>query len=214
MSVGSKGKKREIIVAAALRVFRRKGLNRATIAEIAVEAGIGKGTVYEYFPSKAALIHESLLFMLKSIDTVLHDIALLHIPPAEKLRRMIAVFIPLEQEGAMAEFNLLSDYWAEAFRQGNAENRYTLEFKKSYRNARRVYRDVIEEGIAKQQFRTDIQPELLAASIVGMLDGLFLQWYLDRERVPYADVIDGFSLILLRGIRAVHPATSRKTREE
>ncbi|MBN2431402.1 MAG: TetR/AcrR family transcriptional regulator [Acidobacteria bacterium] len=205
MSDTAKEKKRETIIAAALQVFRRKGFNGATIAEIAVAAGIGKGTVYEYFPSKAMLIHEALLFLLRHIESIIFGIAVLRIPPADKLRRMIDAFSFLEQEGAMAELNLLSDYWAEAFRQGDSANIYTLEFKKSYENARRLFMDVIEEGMAKQEFRSDVRPELLAAAIVGMLDGLFLQWYLDRERVPYARVIDHFCTCLLRGIRPPSP---------
>ncbi|MDP6593244.1 MAG: helix-turn-helix domain-containing protein, partial [Candidatus Marinimicrobia bacterium] len=44
--------KRTQIIQAAIKVFARKGLERGKIADVAKEAGIGKGTVYEYFRSK------------------------------------------------------------------------------------------------------------------------------------------------------------------
>ncbi len=43
------------ILDAAFRVFGARGLHRATLDDVAREAGITKGTIYLYFPSKAAL---------------------------------------------------------------------------------------------------------------------------------------------------------------
>lgn len=43
------------ILGAAFRVFGKRGLHQATLDEVAREAGITKGTIYLYFPSKAAL---------------------------------------------------------------------------------------------------------------------------------------------------------------
>src|SRR5688572_28881824 len=44
--------KREKILEAAVGLFKRFDLKRTTIDEMAKEAGIGKGTVYNYFTSK------------------------------------------------------------------------------------------------------------------------------------------------------------------
>ena len=49
------GGKRPIIIEAAVQVFSEKGYHNARIEEVAVAAGIGKGTVYEYFDSKLHL---------------------------------------------------------------------------------------------------------------------------------------------------------------
>ncbi|MGD8451907.1 MAG: helix-turn-helix domain-containing protein [Phycisphaerae bacterium] len=49
---------RERIVAAALRLFARHGYQKATIAEIAAEAGIATGNLYRYFRSKEDLLAE------------------------------------------------------------------------------------------------------------------------------------------------------------
>lgn len=48
------------IARAALAVFSRHGFHRATIQEVADEAGIGKGTIYLYFPSKDRLLEYTL----------------------------------------------------------------------------------------------------------------------------------------------------------
>ncbi|MFC1951220.1 helix-turn-helix domain-containing protein, partial [Chloroflexota bacterium] len=57
------GKKEEIarkrqrqILSAARRVFSQKGFAEATTAEIAREAGVSEGTIYNYFESKRDLL--------------------------------------------------------------------------------------------------------------------------------------------------------------
>lgn len=50
-------KKRQLILDAALSVFLQNGYEKTKIIDIAQKAGIGKGTVYEYFDSKEALFH-------------------------------------------------------------------------------------------------------------------------------------------------------------
>jgi TetR/AcrR family fatty acid metabolism transcriptional regulator len=48
--------RREQILRAATRVFAAKGFSRATTREVAREAGISEGTIYNYFEDKDALL--------------------------------------------------------------------------------------------------------------------------------------------------------------
>jgi TetR/AcrR family fatty acid metabolism transcriptional regulator len=48
--------RREQIVGAAMRVFAEKGFRRATTREVAREAGVSEGTIYNYFEDKDALL--------------------------------------------------------------------------------------------------------------------------------------------------------------
>ena len=51
----SRKDKRDKIVEAAAQVFSQKGYAGAVVADIAVCAGIGKGTIHQYFKSKEDL---------------------------------------------------------------------------------------------------------------------------------------------------------------
>lgn len=57
-------KKIEILKAAG-KVFLTRGFERTKIDEVAKEAGIGKGTVYEYFASKQHLFEETINYSNK-----------------------------------------------------------------------------------------------------------------------------------------------------
>ena len=51
-ATGEKQNKRELILAAAQEIFFAKGYYNTTSEEIAKRAGVGKGTLYQYFDSK------------------------------------------------------------------------------------------------------------------------------------------------------------------
>lgn len=58
-----KNEKRDLILQSAIEIFCDYGFERTTISEVAKHAGIGKGTIYEYFKSKEELFSSSVQAM-------------------------------------------------------------------------------------------------------------------------------------------------------
>ena len=63
-----KAAKRQEILEAAIAVFLEKGYHGAKMADIAVAASMGKGTLYEYFPTKEALPKEIFTLFFAGLD--------------------------------------------------------------------------------------------------------------------------------------------------
>jgi AcrR family transcriptional regulator len=89
------------ILEAAARVLARQGARRFTTVRVAEEAGVSIGSLYQYFPSK-----EALLFRLQTdewidtwgvLDEILGDTQL---APLERLRKAVLVFFRSEQQEA------------------------------------------------------------------------------------------------------------------
>ncbi len=89
------------ILEAAARVLARQGARRFTTVRVAEEAGVSIGSLYQYFPSK-----EALLFRLQTdewtdtwgvLDEILSDVKL---EPFERLRKAVLVFFRSEQQEA------------------------------------------------------------------------------------------------------------------
>lgn len=59
--------RRSAILQAACKEFSEKGFSGAKIEEIAHQCGIGKSTVYEYFPSKTDLLRETAGWMMDRV---------------------------------------------------------------------------------------------------------------------------------------------------
>lgn len=89
------------ILQAAIQVLEKEGAHRFTTARVAEKAGVSVGSVYQYFPNKA-----SILFRLQSdewrqttelLSSILLDTRM---PPLERLRTLVLVFIRSECEEA------------------------------------------------------------------------------------------------------------------
>ena len=63
--------KQKQIIRAAAEVFAKKGFARTVMADIALQAGIGKGTTYEYFKSKEDLFFAVFQWISKVIPDLL-----------------------------------------------------------------------------------------------------------------------------------------------
>jgi AcrR family transcriptional regulator len=89
------------ILQAAIQVLTEHGATRFTTARVAEKAGVSIGSLYQYFPNKAAI-----LFRLQS-DEWLHTTQMLQQilqqpeqPPLDRLRTLVQVFIRSECEEA------------------------------------------------------------------------------------------------------------------
>jgi AcrR family transcriptional regulator len=90
------------VLEAAVQVLAEEGAPRFTTARVAERAGVSVGSLYQYFPNKAAI-----LFRLQSqewqqtttlLRSILQDTAT---PPPERLRRLVHAFIRSECEEAI-----------------------------------------------------------------------------------------------------------------
>lgn len=68
--------KRSAILDAALRVFAKRGFAAARMSDIAIAAGVGKGTVYLYFESKEELLLGVLEFHVDQLLSMIDELGL------------------------------------------------------------------------------------------------------------------------------------------
>lgn len=63
-----KNEKRKQIAFSCKELLFQNGIKNITVSQIAAEAGIGKGTVYEYFSSKDEIVFEILNILIEDIQ--------------------------------------------------------------------------------------------------------------------------------------------------
>jgi len=84
------------IVAAALQIFAEKGFAGAKVEEIATRAGLSKGAVYLYFPTKEDLFRAVVQqAVLPNIDALARPLADQDGPFADRLRALLPRFAEL-----------------------------------------------------------------------------------------------------------------------
>ena len=78
--------KRDAIRDAARDLFRRFGIKKTSIREVAARAGVAVGTVYLYFPSKDDLVVACVAAFQEAHRRAAQSLLASNAPPAEKLR--------------------------------------------------------------------------------------------------------------------------------
>ena len=87
------GDKRERILAAATAVFAERDFHQVLVSEVASRAGVGKGTVYLYFPTKDHLHRGALGASLERVAAEVEGAAAADAPAGEVLRQIVAVIL-------------------------------------------------------------------------------------------------------------------------
>ena len=201
--VDKEARRREIAFAAA-DLFSQRGLARTTIQDIAQNAGIGKGTVYEYFSSKDEILSASFEYIFHDMDMFLQQKLQTAESPLDSLRGIfdgMYTFI-VEMQLDMAEILLV--FWAEGILEDPATNvsgvAGQFDMKEIYTQYSALIIDILNAGKADGTFREDLDSMHMASAIIGAIDGLMLQWVIYKKAIPLQDILNTYLEALLRGI--------------
>lgn len=170
---GKSPDKRQAILDAAEKTFGANGYAAATMEQIAADAGISKGSIYNYFRSKQDLFMElfaqSVATDEAQVDTLLNR----PIPASRKIEALLDIwfksFEHYERIGA-----LFLEYWATAARE-DREGRLAASFQEMYARWRERIAAIITQGIDSGQFRRELDIQWVTTAITAMLDGLTIQ---------------------------------------
>ncbi len=189
--VVDKKKKAQDIGQAALKVFRSLGYHETRMADIAVAAGVGKGTLYEYFDDKADILGHVFeqyfdVFKQGALDAVadadgsveqlmaLIDFSINHVAEWEDHCSAFVDYFGTSREGQDGSFSL----------------------SEIYADIHKLIKSLIEQGQAEGEIRGDLDPNATAELLVSVFDGVVLHGVF-AERVCDMDSLRGVARNLL-----------------
>lgn len=189
-------KRREQIIAAARKVFARKGYSWTKTEDIAAELGVGKGTLYRYFKDKRGLF----LAVCDEGFARLEDIASRDAyplgDPRERLRALVKVFYeffdgePDHIEIMMQLRGEFKEEYQQRFAEGN--NRHTERLAQ-----------LLGEGTGLGHFR-DVDPAMGALAISALLMGTLQDFYYRRRDKRLADYVGPITDFVMNGLLREH----------
>jgi TetR/AcrR family fatty acid metabolism transcriptional regulator len=166
--------KRSVILDAALKTFVKRGYPETRVSEIAAEAKVAEGTLYNYFQSK-----EDLLLALFDekwggiIDDIRSKISRLD-DPNKKLKVMFSVVVRLfRKDRHLAEIFLVDVKQSSIFMKNYPVNR-VVEFID-------LIEEILDEGKRKGIYRKDLDTHVAKMIIFGAAQGILLSWVLSES---------------------------------
>jgi AcrR family transcriptional regulator len=147
---------RDAILDAVFDILHEKSVRDLSIEEVARRSGVGKPTIYKWWPSKAALVMD----MLDARST--EDLSFPSDKNAEQALRDLALDL-------VKRFNKFPGKVAvEILAEGQSDPDVLEAYRQRYQSKRRTFAaEVIQQGQSTGKFRKDIDPEVLIDMIFG-----------------------------------------------
>ena len=196
--IGAEARNRTILRAAA-QVFAERGYHAATIDNIAVYAGIAKGTVYLYFRSKYELFFGVCYDYIAAMERIGEQAERSSTTAAAQIQQHIHTLLAMSTE-TRELLPLILEFWSASASPHRHASVAGL-VRGAHSKFRRLISDQVRKGQQEGEFDRSADASQVAAMLLGALDGAFLQASFDPGLDPVR-IGDQFVTILLSSLAA------------
>ena len=161
---------RERLFRAALTLFGKKGYAETTVEDITEAADVGKGTFFNYFPTKEHILMAFGEMQLGKLEAIVHDTKQSDLPMQEVLRMLVL---------RMTEEPIRNPAIVRALLQANLSSvRVRGAMLRIHDRNRALLGQLIRHGQERSEIRTDLPPEQIAQVWRQTIFGTLLFWSL------------------------------------
>jgi TetR/AcrR family transcriptional regulator, fatty acid metabolism regulator protein len=163
--------RRRAILAAAVRVFARRGYHGARVGDIAEEAGVAHGLLYHYFSSKEEVLETVFRENWRQLLGVLHRVEASDEPADEQLLGVVKILLRSWRNDP----DLVRVMVREVARSPHLQSQVD-----EVREVFLVVQRIVERGQAAGIFRADLDARLASWIVYGGLEELLTGWVLGQ----------------------------------
>lgn len=179
------------IVRATVECITKHGYHNFSMQDVARTAGVSKGIIHYYFLNKDDLMISVLDKVASDIEKVLHADMDIITDPRRKLEIFIDICLDVVKS-TKEYYQVNMDFWTQINQ--NEEVRQIIA--NHYQKFRETCALVIKEGTEKGFFK-QVDPIGHSALIIGMIDGLSLQWLFDENAFDYDKILKQTNQIIM-----------------
>jgi AcrR family transcriptional regulator len=190
--LATKEEKRNEILKATIKVIRESGFEGAKIEDIAKEAGIGKGTVYEYFESKNSLCIEMIRFSVNKFREGLEEALSEGDNMFAKIRNLSTYYA-----GFMSEH---SDFASSSMTGQSLPEEFRREMIKDFKEILKTIEKMVTDAIRGSELRANIDPEMATSVIIGGIHQYMVKKIFMEKMSPQEIDHDGIAKVILIGL--------------
>ncbi|MGM9921638.1 MAG: TetR/AcrR family transcriptional regulator [Bhargavaea sp.] len=173
--------RREQIAEAMWRVILEKGMEGATVRNIAGEAGLSTGALRHYFRDQDELLVYAMRLVNERVEKRAMKILQEELPPKEKVIRVLLEIVPVDEE-RRAEMDVWFTFQAHIRHRKDLEGAPGHELGAAIS---KLFDFLAHEGALKE----DLDIELEAERLYSIADGLALHAFLEPDRLR-ADTVE------------------------
>jgi TetR/AcrR family transcriptional regulator, fatty acid metabolism regulator protein len=181
------------ILKSAGAVFAERGFHKATISQIASQAGVADGTLYLYFKNKEDILYQFVNFKTDIVFNRMRSAVKKGKNAEEKLRYLIRCHLSEFQN----DKNMATIFQSEV--------RYLRDIESQIKDISKMYldllSDIIEQGQIEGSMRKDLFVGLVKRFILGAVEGVISTWVSAGGRYDLVSMADPLVELYLTGLK-------------
>jgi TetR/AcrR family transcriptional regulator, fatty acid metabolism regulator protein len=163
--------RRRQILAAAVKVFAKKGFHACRVGDVAEEAGVAYGLVYHYFDSKEDLLETIFRTTWTEMLTRVHEVEEARVPAAEAVRQVTALLLRTWRRDPDLVRVLVREV---------TRNQHVQEEVEEITQAMEALERIVRRGQESGEFRNELDARLAAVVFYGALEEVLSGWVLGQ----------------------------------
>ena len=171
------------------RLFKEKGYDNTTVDEITKEAGIGKGTFFNYFPTKEALLQDFVRQKEELVFDLVKDQLTRNISTKEKIKNILVLVAKSNEKDReltkLFVFEHLKHY-------GHEERRST--------SLNHLIQAILGKGEKTDEFRIGLDSKMAAGNIAAVYFYSLMEWLWSKNDYSLSDDISKKIDMIFEGI--------------
>lgn len=192
--------RRSEILEAATKVFARVGFAATDVQEIAAVAGVGKGTVYRYFPSKEELFLATVDLGMRRLTTTVDLAAANAVEPLARIAAAIEAYLAyFDQHPEMIELFIQE----RAHFRHRQQATYFIHRDANIGAWRELLVELVRDGLVR-----DLPIDSLLEVISDLLYGTLFTKHISGRKASLSSQCEPIMQVIMNGI-LVAPATYR-----
>ncbi len=189
--------KRDEIVQAASRVFKKRGLKSTTLAQIAEEAGVDRATVYYYIGGKEELFREAVQDLVdKNAAKAQRIYRAKDLDPKQKLTQLVETLMCSYEEHYPHMYVYIQE---EMHQVAGDTSEWAQNMARHTQRWETIFIKLVEEGVAQGVFRGDIPTGISVNALFGMLNWTH-RWFKPGGKRNAREIAAWFSEIFFNGM--------------
>jgi AcrR family transcriptional regulator len=194
---------RDRLMHAALRLFAERGLAETSVEDITEAADVGKGTFFNYFPSKEHLLIAFGQYQVRKVEAALAEARAAKLTIHQVLRRLVhSVSREPGRTPLLIRSIMVAPLTNDAVRESMIAN---------MARGRKTLAELMVIGQQRGEIRNDVSPRHLARAVQQGMFGGFLLWSLDPS-LEISGWLDTWVEIVFAGIRVGDGSTAPRAR--
>jgi AcrR family transcriptional regulator len=177
---------------AAQHVFSRRGVSGTGLTHVAEAVGMGRSSLYHYYPDKRSLVRDLVRDLLADEEELFRAAAEAPGRPLERIEALMTSLLALFEDWTSLG-RLLSEL----------RLRDASLFRPFFRRVRRILARLVVEGQGAGEIDARLEPELVAATLIGAIDGLLVQHAVDAGAFRDRDALRETVILSVR--KALRP---------